>query len=368
MSQLTSAWELKSGRIIRNHFVLAPMVNRQSEADGSVGDNELQWLLRRAQGGFGMIITSATNVLPAGQTWANQLSVHSDKHIVGLTNLASALSEAGSVPILQIFDGGARAPSSLTGEQPRSASAFTLDIPNFEQPRALTLAEIYELITAFVDGAKRAYQAGFAGIEIHSANGYLLNQFISTQTNQREDEFGGSLTNRARLVRMILHSCKQALPADFIIGVRLSPENRGIQAGLDLDETVQIAKWLAEDGADYIHLSTSDVFKRADKYPEDERTLIDYFQAVLGNTPLLAAGNLQTIEQMERAYQAGVSGVALGRIAIANPDIPLHASEDGYQPLMMPYTREHLESVKVSTNFYEYLLPYPNFIATSDAK
>lgn len=363
MLELNNSWQLKPNCIVKNHFVLSPMVNRQSEVDGCVGINEQEWLVRRAKGGFGMIITSATNVSPNGQTWANQLSVHSDKHIAGLTNLAQQLTKNGAISILQIFHGGARCPSVLINEQPLSASSFHLNEPNFEQPRSATESEIEQIIEDFVNGAKRAYTAGFTGVEIHGANGYLLTQFISPQTNFRTDKFGGSLENRAHLIRTIMQRCKHELPNNFVIGVRLSPENRGIQSGLDIDESVTIAKWLVEDGADYIHLSTSDVFKHADKYPEIDKSLVEYFTAILNGKPLLAAGGLQSIAQMEKALNLGVSGVALGRIAIANPDIPNLAKNDtNYQPILPPYTKEQLEAVKVSYNFYEYLLAYPGFI------
>lgn len=366
MTKLSNSWQIKSGISIKNHFVMAPMVNQQSEEDGCLGEDEFQWLRERAKGGYGMIITTACNVSKTGKTWSQQLSIYDDKHLLGLTKLASELKLFGAKPLVQIFHGGARCPSSITGVQPVSASAFFLDLANFEQPRALSEPEIKQIVAEFIAGAKRAHFAGFAGVEIHGANGYLLCQFISPDTNQRSDNYGGSLENRARLIREILQGCKQELPSDFIVGVRLSPENRGIQTGLDLDESIQIAKWLVEDGADYIHLSTNDMFKSADKYPTQAKALISYFIDAVGQkVPLLAAGGLQTLEQMQAALELGLSGVALGRAAIANADLPLHLDDSSYQLLQPPYTWEQLKSVKVSQFFYKQLKNYPGMIAES---
>ena len=336
MNNLNSPWTIKPGKLIKNHFVLAPMVNQQSEPDGCLGEAEFQWLRARAKGGYGMIITTATNVVKEGQTWENQLSIYADTHIPGLTKLANELKSFGATPLVQIFHGGARCPSAITGVRPVSASPFVLNIPGFEQPCELTINEIENIIQNFVAGAKRACTAGFSGVEIHGANGYLICQFISPNTNFRTDSYGGNLENRARLIRQILQECKKALPADFIVGVRLSPENRGIQTGLDLDESIQIAKWLAKDGADYIHLSTSDVFKAPDKYPGVNKALISYFIDALKNqVPLLAAGSLKTIAQMQQALDLGLSGIAIGKIAIGNAELPLHANDDNYMQVVM---------------------------------
>lgn len=238
---------LRCGLRARNRAWLAPMTNGQSHDDGSLGDDELRWIERRADGGFGVVETCASHVSLDGQGSPGELGVYADALLPGLGRLASAIALRGAEGIVQIFHGGLRSPSSLTGHQPWSASTY--QAAGLESARAATKADIARVIRDFGQAAVRAHAAGFSGVELHGAHGYLLCQFLSATLNTRTDEWGGSLEGRARLLREATRAVRRAVPASFAVGVRLSPEDRGNAVGLDLDESIQVASWRGEDHA-----------------------------------------------------------------------------------------------------------------------
>lgn len=194
-----------SGLVLPNRIALAPMTNMQSHADGTIGDDELHWLLSRADGGFALVTTCAAHVAKDGQGWIGELGAYDDRHVEGLARLAGRVRDRGAAPLLQIFHGGMRADPSVSRLQPWSAVAT-------EGVRAATVDDIATVIERFGDAAARAWDAGMAGVEIHGAHGYLLTQFLSS-TNVREDGWGGALENRARLIRAVTVSSKGGLDA-----------------------------------------------------------------------------------------------------------------------------------------------------------
>lgn len=352
-----STYSLNSTLTTKNRFVLAPMTNSQSQPDGTLGNNEHQWLLRRARGGFGIIITCAAYVTNTGKAWEGQLGMHTDEMITTLKLLTADLKAEGSISIAQLFHGGVRCPSKLTGQQPVSASEYELNFPGFEKPRALTQPEIDEIVETFAHAAERAYKAGFDGTELHGANGYLITQFLSTQTNLRQDNYGGSLENRARFVREIMLACKKRVPANFLVGIRLIPEG----LGLDFDETLQVAAWMKEDGADYVHLSLSNSIAPPKKYEQtSKKSATQYFRERLGpEYPLIAGGNINTQADANLAIGHGANLVYLARTAIGNPDWPKQAINEKFEPVKPPYTVEYLQQIGISEPFIGYLKSMP---------
>lgn len=356
--QFLSEFTLKKPISLPNRIVLAPMTNSQSQADGTLGEDEYHWLTQRAEGGFGMIITCATYISKTSKAWKGQLGLYDDKQIPALQRLTKEIKKHGSACIMQLFHGGVRCPSNMTGQQPVSASEYVLDFPGFEKPRALTQAEIQVIVTQFADAAERAYKAGFDGIELHGANGYLITQFMSTQTNLRTDEYGGSAENRARFGREIMRACRQRVPASFIVGIRISPE--GI--GLDIDENLQFAQGLKQDGADYVHLSLGDVFSAPKKYaPTSDKPLTQYFREKLGaHFPIISGGGVKTPIDADKALQTGADLVYLARTAIGNAQwITLAAKDPNFTPVAPPYTVEYLKQMGISDGLMEYLQTMP---------
>jgi 2,4-dienoyl-CoA reductase-like NADH-dependent reductase (Old Yellow Enzyme family) len=351
----------RTGRELRNRTVVAAMTNKQSHDDGSLSDDELDWLAARARGGFGIVTTCAAHVSKDGQGWEGELGVFDDSLRPGLERLARALRAGGAVSLVQLFHGGVRAPSRLTGRQPWSASRFELDAPDFELPRAATAEDIERTIEAFGAAARRCAEAGFDGVEVHGAHGYLITQFLGTLTNTRSDEWGGSLENRARFLRRILAAARLATPADFLVGVRLSPEIE--EQGIDLDEAMTVARWAAEDGADFIHASLWDSFQPPGKYPESGKPLTTWYREALGpDVPLLVTGGVWTPEQAALLMEQGADLVGLARAAIGNPRWPEQAAAPGWAPARPPYTPEHLREAAVGEKLVGYMRNWPGFV------
>ncbi|HEY6033871.1 MAG TPA: NADH:flavin oxidoreductase [Kofleriaceae bacterium] len=342
-------------------MALAAMTNGQSHPDGTLGDDELRWLERRAEGGFGLVCTCAAYVAKDGKAWDGELGIDSDADVPGLTRLATAIKRHGATAFAQLFHGGVRATQRLTGQQVWSASRFLEDAPDFEEPRAATEADITRTIEAFAAAAERCQRAGFDGVELHGAHGYLLTQFISAVTNTRTDAWGGSLENRARLVREVLRAVRARCGDKFSVGVRLSLEHGGSARGLDLDESLQLARWLADDGADFIHASLWRAENFTRKRP-DEHPIPLVRAAVPKEVAVIAAGNIWTYEDAALALERGADMVALARPAIVNPDWPKQA-KPGWEPRRPPLSRAELEQLAVSPAFAVYLRHFKNLVS-----
>ncbi|MCB9684610.1 MAG: NADH:flavin oxidoreductase [Alphaproteobacteria bacterium] len=353
VTRLSDALTLRSGVVLKNRAALAPLTNQQSHEDGTLGEDELRFLRRRAAGGFGLIETCAAHVDPEGQGFDGQLGVWGDHQLPGLTRLASAVREHGALPVAQLFHGGVRSPSRLTGVQPVSASVFDEGKPGFEIPRAATDEDLERFVHGFRDAARRCVAAGFGGVELHGAHGYLLCQFLSTVQNTRTDGWGGSLEHRARLLREVTRAVRAAVPGDVAVGVRLSPESMGQAAGLDVDESLQIAAWLVEDGVDWIHLSLWNAEKNTAKHP-DRHPIPMFREVVPSEVALFAAGNLWSSDDVQRVLDLGADVVSVGRAAIVDPDWPKHVLS-GEPPVRAPRTPTQYAEVEVGDAFVAYL-------------
>jgi 2,4-dienoyl-CoA reductase-like NADH-dependent reductase (Old Yellow Enzyme family) len=352
---------LRCGLVLPNRIALAAMTNLQSHPDGLLADEELHWLARRADGGFGVIATCAAYVALDGKAWPGELGIDRDECLPGLTRLATRIHDGGAVAMVQLFHGGVRADQKLTGEQVWSASTWTEDKPDFQVPRTATTDDIARTIRAFADAAARAEKAGFDGVELHGAHGYLLSQFLSRTMNPRTDGWGGDLEGRARLSREVTRACRAATSPRFAIGVRLSFEDFGNAKGMDLDDNLRVAAWLAEDGADFIHASLWDVTKMSQKYPD--KHVLSLARAELPkDVGLFTAGKIWSREDAEAAMAKGADVIALGRCGIVNPEWPkdIAAGREIQRP---PVTRAQLGERAVSPHFVQYLTNWKNFVA-----
>jgi 2,4-dienoyl-CoA reductase-like NADH-dependent reductase (Old Yellow Enzyme family) len=345
----------QSGQRIKNRAVVAAMTNQQSHADGTLSDDELAWLTMRAAGEFGIVTTCAAHVAKDGQGWAGELGVFADAHIPGLTRLAGALKEHGALALTQIFHGGLRADGSLTGERPWSASES-------EAARAATEDDIHRVIGQFADAAGRARTAGMDGVEIHGAHGYLLTQFLSVIENRRQDGWGGPLENRARLLREVTRAVRARAPAPFLVGVRLSPEDFGNAKGLDLDESLQVARWLGEDGVDFVHLSLWRALESSTKRPFEHAVTL-FREALPSKLPIFVAGGLWTRADAQRMLTLGADLVAFARAAICNPDWPARLADPTWEPRRPPLTVDELRARGLSPGFVTYMGKWKGFVS-----
>jgi 2,4-dienoyl-CoA reductase-like NADH-dependent reductase (Old Yellow Enzyme family) len=350
-SPLFSAFRFRNGRVAKNRIWLAPMTNLQSHLDGSMSEDELNWLLRRATGGFGVIETCAAHVAEDGQSWVGQLSFSSDAHVPALRPLAQGLKAHGALGIAQLFHGGVRADPKVSGFPAWSASVVE---DGGVTPREATRDDIATVIGRYRDAALRAHSAGLDGVELHGAHGYLFGQFLSVFNNRRSDEWGGAFENRARLLRETVRTIRAAVPSSFIVGVRMCTEDWAQAKGLDLDESVQLSQWLAKDGVDYLHLSQLAANSHTKKRPECH-VLTLFRAAVPPDVPLVVAGQIWTREEAEYLLQKGASGVALGLSAIANPDWPHDARRADWEPRRPPFTIAELVDRGLSLRFAQYM-------------
>lgn len=356
-SPLFSPLDLRPGVVSRNRVWLAPLTNMQSHPDGTLSEDELRFLAMRAEGGLGLVETCAAHVAQDGKAWPGELGVHDDAMIPGLVRLASRIHAGGALASAQLFHGGLRATPSVSGLPRWSASE---NVESGVSARAASEDDLARVIEQFAAAARRCAQAEFDAIELHGAHGYLLSQFLSTVYNQRTDRWGGSLANRARLIREVLRAVREAAPS-VVRAVRLSPEDFGQAKGIDLDETIEVARWLAEDGMEVLHLSLWRSALPTKKRPESHPTPL-FREAVGEGVKIVVAGQIWTREDAEAQLALGADAVALGRAAIANHDWP-RRMESGREIARAPLSADHLRREGLSEPFVEYMRTWKGFVA-----
>ena len=259
--------------------------------------------------------------------------------------------------MVQLHHAGMRSPTDLIGEPPLCPS------DNEEYgARAMTTEEVEQLGEDFITAAERAEKAGFEGVEIHGAHGYILAQFLSGSINQRQDQYGGSVENRGRLIRDIIDGIRARCSSDFILGLRLSPERFDVELGDIIDFTRTV---LSEGKIDFLDMSLWDVFKEPVEEAFKGRTLLSYFTELeRGNVALGIAGKLRTPEEIRQAMAADIDFVLLGRAAILHHDYPKKMQADGdFQPVSNPVSAEHLRSEGLSETFVNYMRSWKGFVA-----
>ena len=361
MTSLFEPLSFARGPAMKNRFMLAPLTNLQSHPDGKLSDEEYRWLTLRAKGGFGVTMTCAAYVQREGQGFPGQLGIYSDEHLPGLTRLATTIRAEGSVAVAQLHHAGMRSPADLIGTTPRCPSE------NDEtKARALSPAEVEQLTEDFVAAALRAEHAGFDGVELHGAHGYMLCQFLSSEINRRDDRWGGSLENRTRLLRDIIDGVRARCRADFSLGVRLSPE----RFGLKLAEIRDLAAELMQSGKlDYLDMSLWDVFKQPVEPEHQGRTLMSYFTSLnRGTTRLGVAGKIVSGDDAARVLELGADFAIVGRSAILHHDFPKRVAADPrFKPVALPVTREYLQSEGLSPRFVVYMQNWKGFVAEEPA-
>jgi 2,4-dienoyl-CoA reductase-like NADH-dependent reductase (Old Yellow Enzyme family) len=357
MTDLLDPISFVRGPAWKNRFMLAPLTNLQSHPDGKLSDEEFRWLTFRAKGGFGLVMTCAAHVQRIGNGFPGQLGIFSDDHLPGLTRLAAEIKRLGSVSSVQLHHAGIRSPEALIGEKPVGPSEDAET-----GARALSTAEVEQLAEDFIEAAVRAERAGFDGVELHGAHGYILCAFLSPDTNRRTDRYGGSAENRARLVFDIIKGVRARTRPDFQLGIRISPE----RFGLVFPEQLALAERLLASGElDYLDMSLWDTFKPPVDEAYASRPLIDWFAELpRGKTRLGAAGKLMKGADMRRLVDAGADFAILGRAAVLHHDYPkLYAANPDFTPIALPATRAHLAAEGLSPKFIEYMNGWKGFVA-----
>ena len=361
MSKLLTKLDFPRGPEMKNRFMLAPLTNSQSHEDGVMSEEEFHWLTMRAKGGFGLTMTCASHVQAIGKGFPGQMGVFSDDHLEGLSRLAEEINNSGSISNLQLHHAGMRSPKEIIGEDPVCPSA------NEEfSARSLSLDEVKKLRDDFIAGAVRSEKAGFHGVELHGAHGYIICQFLSDEVNLRDDEYGGDLEGRSRLLKEIIDGIRSECSSDFMLGVRLSSERFGIKLG----ESKQLAEELMLCGKlDFLDMSLWNCFQEPQEDEFKGKTLLQHFSELQkGNTRLGVAGNIRTPQDATKAMEADIDWVMLGRAAILNHNFPeLYAADSEFEPPTIPVSADYLAKEGLSPKFITYMTNW-GFVEDHDDK
>nr|WP_304220523.1 NADH-dependent flavin oxidoreductase [Fredinandcohnia onubensis] len=336
---MLSTFTLPNGVKLKNRLIMAPMTNFSSNPDGTVSDAEVSYYARRSSG-VSMVITACTYVTPNGKGFHGEFAGDTDEMIPSLSQLAKAIKEQGAKAILQIFHGGRMCPPELV---PNGKIVSASDVPAVRggasteepdvKPRPLSENEVENIIKAFGETTRRAIEAGYDGVEIHGANGYLIQQFFSPHSNRREDPYGGSLEKRMTFPLAIVDEVQKvvkehAIP-EFIVGYRFSPEEPETP-GITMGDTLKLVDTLANKGLTYLHVSLGEFFSTAKRGVEDtNKTRIEYLLETINNrVPLIGVGSIYTADDARKAFNTGVPLLALGRELIIDPDWVQKVAED----------------------------------------
>lgn len=355
-STLSDPLDLGAGWRMKNRLMLAPLTNLQSHPDGRLSEDEFRWLTYRAEGGFGLTMTCAAHVQRVGQGFPGQLGVWSDDHLEGLSRLATAIHSHDSLSTVQLHHAGARSPKEIVGQPVAPSDDAETG------SRALTTPEVEQLRDDFIAAAVRCQRAGFNGVEVHGAHGYILAQFLSPELNRRDDRYGGSLEGRARLIIEILEGIRSACGERFLLGLRLSPE----RFGLKLAEIIELAgEIMRRRLIDYLDMSLWDVGKEPEEETFKGRTLMSYFTDLdRGPVRLGVAGKINSSARAQQVLDDGADFALIGRAAILHHDFPGRAIADpGFVQHALPVSRQYLTEERLGPAFIGYLQTWKGFVA-----
>jgi 2,4-dienoyl-CoA reductase-like NADH-dependent reductase (Old Yellow Enzyme family) len=326
---------------IRNRIWVAPMCQYSAEAeDGMTTDWHLVHLGSFGQGGAGLVISEATAVSPEGRISPQDLGIWNDEQAHGLRRITDFLHSQGATAGIQLAHAGRKASTyrpwaSERGTVPVDAGGWQsvgpspIAFPGYAVPVALDAASIDRVVDDFVEAARRAIGAGFDVLEIHAAHGYLLHQFLSPLSNERTDEYGGSLENRARLLLRVVSAIRQAVGDDVPLLVRFSATDWA-RDGWDEQQTSVVAAWSRDRGADVFDISSGGNITGVTipSTPGYQVPLAEYV-ATKGDVQVSAVGLITTPAQAAQIVDEGrADAVMLGREMLRDPHFALRAAHE----------------------------------------
>jgi 2,4-dienoyl-CoA reductase-like NADH-dependent reductase (Old Yellow Enzyme family) len=312
---------------LANRFVRSATWEGMAGEDGSCTPRLLELLVQLAEGGVGLIISSHSYVSREGQAGPWQLGIYSDKLVAGFFEMTKAVHKASGKIVMQLAHAGIQANPSLTGQPPKGPSAFE-KVPTSQE---MNHEEIQKVIQAFGDAALRAKVAGFNGVQIHAAHGFLLSQFLSPFFNKRRDLYGGSIENRARLAVEVYHSVRSRVGDHFPVMIKLNSEDF-LEGGLSVDEMVEVAAMLETAGIDVIELSGGTAYSgqctpvRQGKFSSEEEEAYHLDGARKYKTrirvPLMLVGGIRSYGIAEKLVKEGLADyISLSRPLIREPHL-----------------------------------------------
>lgn len=319
-----------SGLHLKNRLVRSATFEKRADDDGFVTESIIELYEDLARGGVGLIITGNALVHPSGRSAPQMLCIHSDIYTQGLRKLATAVHSLDGVITIQLVHGGRQSfPILLGGNEPIAPSAV-YDTSTKIMPRAMSDTEIWEIVDAFADAARRARIAGFDAVQIHGAHGYLVSEFLSPHTNRRDDYWGGDEERRFHFLEEVYNAIRKEVGEDYPVMIKMNSDDL-IEGGLRAEEAVRTAGRLEEMGIDAVEVSGG-MYESSGKTaqpdilsPEDEayfRNSGRLFKKNL-NIPVMLVGGMRSRAVMEDVLKNGEADlISLARPLIQEPDLP----------------------------------------------
>ena len=310
--------------VLKNRLVIVPVATRKADASGRVTQALCDHYAARARGGYlGLVECGHHFVCEEGRATAHQASIAHNRDVEGLKREAATVHDQGTPVFVQLSHAGSAADEKLTGAQALAPSAVTCPGAKVGHPfpRPMSADDIARIPEYFSAAARRAYAAGFDGIEIHAAHGYLLDQFLSPLTNLRQDAYGGSLENRARLLLEVLSAVRAELPAGYPASVRLGGCDY-LPGGNTIDDAVALARMVQAAGASLVSVSGGMCYYGRPGHEDTPGWFADSaapIRAAVG-VPVLLAGGIKTGTAAETLLERGACDLAgIGRAILNRP-------------------------------------------------
>ena len=336
MSSLFSSFSLR-GLEFRNRVLVSPMC-QYSGRDGLPNDWHMVHLGSRAVGGTGLVCVEATGVSPAGRISPSDTGLWSEEHTDAFTPIASFIKTQGARAGIQLAHAGRKASTDVPwrGGKPLSEeqggwqtmAPSAVPFGDWPAPREMTRDDIETVVLQFADAARRSLEAGFEVVELHMAHGYLLHEFLSPLSNRREDEFGGSLENRARFPLAVAAAVRVVWPDELPLFARISATD-WVEGGWDVEQSVLFSRWLKERGVDLVDCSSGGLVPGA-RIPVAPGYQVGFAERIRREASV-ATGAVGLITEPEQAEEIIVSGKAdvvfLARAELRDPYWPLHAAK-----------------------------------------
>jgi len=355
VSDLFKPLTMLHGPAMRNRFMMAPLTSQQSNHDGTASKYDKFWIEQLAKSGYGLIQTSAATVEATGIAFERQLGIHSNDHLPGLNQMASAIRAGGALSAVQLHHGGHRA-KPLVGGIPAPASSKT--VANI---RAISTETVERIRESFITAARRAQLAGFNGISVHGAFGWILSEFLSPNLNDRKDKYGGSLENRARFTLEVIEGIRRACGEDFQIGWRLSIE----RYGLLLEELRDLTAYIFDrELIDYLDLALWDSAQLVREGSFQGKTMLSVFTTIpRKGVRLGTAGKIYSAQRAGALLDEGCDFVLIARAGILQRDFPLQVEANPfYESPKMPVTADYLREGGLSERFIETMRGWQTFV------
>lgn len=353
---------LPNGVVLRDRLGVAPMTTYSGNPDGTVSDAELEYYSRRSSIGS-LFVSACIAISENGIAFPNQFIGFDDNVMPRLKMLADAMKASGSKAILQMQHGGRQSKPDLIAANETVAPSAVAGPAGKPTPRELTNAEIQAIIRDFGETTRRAIEAGFDGVEIHGANTYLIQQFVSATFNQRADEWGGSLENRLKFSVAVLDEVKKTVAkyADdsFIIGYRLSPEeNNEDSVGYTIEDTKVLVEKLIDGGIHYVHVSLFE-FTKEPRGIEGQGSIVQILsKQIAGRVPFVVVGSVKKPEDAVAALEEGADIVVMGRQALVDPEWTVKVKQGNEQEIYEVIPKQMVGKLDIPETMWNAITSY----------